>query len=236
MIRRVGFGFLAVAIAMMSTVPVASAAAIGAGTYALHNHPDGDADPPPYGMRLDELYDVTPGNDIFTLNFDHPMSNLTLVYNGVDTITISGVAFGGIDIGASYLNDNHLGLYQLDFVYNVGVGLAGGDDDLIVIPGANAQNFGSITPLGAGHPNVGVPQPLFDVRDGNYSLRLGDEDNDLGHRGFPGISGWGWVGFNGHSHPGAADDFLFTAVPIPEPASAMLLLAGLGAVVIRRRR
>lgn len=236
MTRRVGFASFVCAIAALFTSSFASAAAITPGTYRLHNHPDGDVNPPPYGMRLDEIYNVSGGNDEFTLDFDHAQSNVTLVFNGTNTITIAGVAYGGIDIGGSYLNDAHLGLYQINFVYDVGVGLAGGDDDLIVIPGANAQNFGSITPLDAGHPDVGVPLTLFDVRDGNFSFRFGDEDNDNGHRGFNGLSGWGWVGFNGNAHPGSADDFLFTAELIPEPASAMLLLMGLGAAAIRRRR
>lgn len=236
MISRVGISSLVLAIVVAFTSSLVSAASITPGIYQLHNHPDGDANPPPYGMRLDELYNVSGGNDIFTLNFDHPQSNLTLVFDGVSTITITGVAFGGLDGGGAYVNDNHLGLYQLDFVYNIGVGLAAGDDDLIVIPGANMQNFGSITALNPANPTFGVAKTLFDVRDGNYSFRFGDEDNDAGHRGYAGISGWGWVGFNGNAHPGSADDFLFTAELIPEPASAMLVLMGLGAVVIRRRR
>lgn len=236
MTRRVGYASLVCAFAIMFSSSFASGAAIVPGNYRLHNHPDGSANPPPYGMRLDELYDVSGGNDIFTLDFDHASSNMFLHYDGATTITIVGVAYGGIDGGAAYLNDNHLGMYSVNFVYDFGVGLAGGDDDLIVIPGADAKNFGTITPLDAGHPDVGVPVDLFDVRDGNYSFRLGDEDNDAGHRGFAGISGWGWFGFNGENHPGTADDFLFTAELIPEPASAMLLLVGLGAVATRRRR
>ncbi len=234
---RVGFGRVAIAIAVMFASSIASAATIAPGTYQLHNHPDGDVNPPPYGMRLDELYDVSPGNDVFTLNFDHAMSNVTLVYDdNAGTIAISGVAYGGRDTGANYANDSYLGLYQLDFLYNVGVGLVGGDDDLIVIAGANKQNFGSITPLDAGHPDFNNPTTLFDVRDGTYSFRFGDENNDLGHRGFAGISGWGWVGFDNEAHPGAADDFLFTAELIPEPASVSLMLVGLGAMIARRRR
>lgn len=236
MFRSVGSGLLVAAMASFCMTSIASAAAIAPGTYQLHNHPDGDAVPPPYGMRLDELFNVSGGNDIFTLDFDHAGSNMTLVYDNSGLIVISGVAYGGIDIGGSYLNDGHQGLYQIEFVYDVGVGLASGDDDLIVIPGANGQNSGSIAPLDPGHPDFGASLNLFDVRDGNYSFRFGDEDNDLGHRGYPGISGWGWVGFNGQSHPGAADDFLFTAELIPEPAAASLLLIGLGAATFRRRR
>ncbi|MCB9852854.1 MAG: hypothetical protein H6819_07140 [Phycisphaerales bacterium] len=122
MISRVGISSLVLALVAMFASSVASAASITPGTYRLHNHPDGDVNPPPYGIRLDELYNISPGNDVFTLDFDDAQSNVTLVYDGASTITISGVAYGGIDGGATYLNDNHLGLYQIDFVYNIGVG------------------------------------------------------------------------------------------------------------------
>jgi len=38
-----------------------------------------------------------------------------------------------------------------------------------------------------------------------FSLRLGDEDDDLGHRDFPGISGWGWLEFR---KSGTTEDIL----------------------------
>ena len=39
--------------------------------YKLNDHPDGTAQPPGYGLRLDELVDITPrAKDIFTFSFN----------------------------------------------------------------------------------------------------------------------------------------------------------------------
>ncbi len=214
----------------------AEAAAIGLGTYQLHNHPDGASNPPPYGLRLDELYNPTGGNDIFTFNFDAPGSDMKLEFDG-STIHIFGTTLGGRDIGAAHAADNFLGLYAIDFTYSVGVKTVVGDDDQIVEPGANGLNTGTITPLGMSHPSVGVAVNLGDVQNAeNYSFRLGDENNDNGHRGFNGISGWGWLSVNGDDHAGQYDDFLFTAELIPEPMTAGLMLMGFGVIGLRRRR
>jgi hypothetical protein len=205
----------------------ASAVTIDAGLYQLGNHPDGNAVPPPYGMKLDELVNVTGGHDIFTFDFEHAQSNMTLLYNNVaETITITGEAYGGRDNGGGYFNDAYLGVYTVSFLYDVNVGPAGGDDDIWVT--ANEQNFGTIT-----LPDGSTVKDLADISAGGYSFRLGDEDDDAGHRGFAGISGWGWLSVDG-VHV-ADQDWLFTATYIPEPATC-LLLAGGGLLAVRRRR
>ena len=48
------------------------------GLYQLHNHPDGNQASPFYGLRLDELFQVTPGHDVFTFDFDHPDAAVVL--------------------------------------------------------------------------------------------------------------------------------------------------------------
>lgn len=83
----------------------------------------------------------------------------------------------------------------------------------------------------------------MDKQGGNpFSLRLGDEDDDLGHRDFPGISGWGWLKFrkSGTTDPfvdvPGPQDFLFIARRIPAPGTAILLMLGLARLGTRRRK
>jgi hypothetical protein len=205
----------------------ASGAILASGTYPLANHPNGAIRPPNYGLRLDELVDVTPGvEDNFTFDFDHPSSNMQVTITST-SIRIFGNTYGGRDIGGSYAADAYLGLYAVDFTYSVGVGVLGGDDDYQVT-GANFANTGTITLPG------GSPIALMSDYAGSfgYSFQLGDEADDLGHQGAgPGtISGWGWLAVNGDTS--GAKDWLFTVVPSP---SALALL-GMGGVMAGRRR
>ena len=208
------------------------------GLYRLHNHPDGNLRPPYYGLRLDELYDITPGgnNDDYTFDFDFagdssfPASAMYMDYNGY-TIHIYGTTYGGRDIGGSYANDIYRGMYTVNFTYALGVQMVPGDDDLMVEPPSYALNTGTIiTPLGH----------TIALRDGHYDdptqldFRLGDESNDLGHRGYAGISGWGWLFHGPEGSPYHADsDWLFTATLVPAPGA--LALMGIGALTLRRR-
>lgn len=224
----------ACAAALFVSAGAASADTVVPGIYRLHNHPDGNARDPLYGARLDELYDVTSGHDIFTFDFDHSSAAMFLEYTGTE-IHIWGQAYGGRDIGSSYAGDVHQGVYVFDFLYNLGVTLEPGDDDVIVEPPPSAYNYGTmLTPSGV----------VVELRDGHYDgaqrdFRFGDEDNDLGHRGFDGLSGWGWLFHRvpgGSFYPYTADsDWLFTAELIPAPGT-LLSLAGLLGLAGRRRR
>lgn len=205
----------------------ASGAFIAQGTYQLHNHPDGSARPPFYGMRADELFDITGGHDIFTFNFDDAASDMKMTYDG-STIHIFGVALGGRDIGSAYAVEPTTGLYTIDFSYTIGVSGVPGDDDVWVT--ANMANFGSV------QGPVGGPISLVDKSNGDYSFRLGDETGNGGHRGHPGISGWGWLTHHFESQGHIADtDFLFTAELIPAPG-AMALMGLVGLRGARRSR
>ncbi len=221
---------------VLSLAGAASGVTIADGLYRLHNHPDGQADPPPYGARFDELFNATSNHDIFTLDFDDVNSAAFMTVDlTLGQIRIYGQSWGGRDIGTTYANDVYRGVYTFDFLYTLGVQQVPGDDDIWVLAPGH-RNFGFITaPNGQGTIN------LTDEEMGGYSFRLGDENNDLGHRGFPGISGWGWMSYvnpNGSVRPHvAATDWLFTATfLIPTPgAGAVLGLAGLGALRRRRR-
>lgn len=218
----------AAAAALVAAAPSASAITIAVGGYTLGNHPDGSAQPPRYGLRLDELYNATSGSDIFTFDFEHPDSGVFMMYTG-STVHIYGQAYGGRDTGAGYAADAYQGIYTFDFTYAVGVQLAPGDDDVI----ANAQtadNSGFIT------TPLGDMINLWDKRDGGYTFRLGDEDSDAGHRGWGGISGWGWINHGSPTTHYPASDWLFTAQPGIVPAPASLALLGVGGLAAARRR
>jgi hypothetical protein len=211
-------------------VGVASAAASGAliqeGIYQLHNHPDGNADPPPYGLRLDGL---DGSNDKFTISFDASGADVKMTYFG-STIRIFGTGYGGRDTGTAYANDAWLGFYDIDFTFDVGVGLAPGDDDLLVDAATDSNSGTIVTPNGT--------KDLYDVRavPPGGTFRFGDADDDNGHRGFAGLSGWGWLEIDGEEK-NATRDWLFTAeyLGIPAPG-AVIGLAPAGLLAARRRR
>ena len=217
---------------------------IAPGNYTLHNHPDGGARPPLYGLRLDKLT----GSGIHTFDFDHPDAGMTLTYDG-NSMHITGKVYGGLNSGSGYANVNtgKVGLWAVDFTYH-NVSMVVGDDDLHVLAAFELNtnpvtgNNGSITKLFDDNQQY----DLVDYAGGHsYTVRLGDENNDNGHRGFNGISVWGWVnhyidGQTSSTVHHAASDWLFTMenqpnpnTDVPEPASIALL--GAGALALMRR-
>ncbi len=198
------------------------------GTYQLSNHPDANLEPPPYGLRLDELIDVTAGDDRFTFNFN-PADNpgvgmfLDLIDNGGGTFTIHiyGTAFGGLDVGGNY-NPMYTGLADIDFTYTNATEVPG-DGDLWVV-GPAAVNSGTINFMGN---QIG----LWDYpNEDGFTFRLGNEDDDMGHRDFPGISGWGWLNHGSPDTHFPQSDWLFTIVPAPGAVGLLgvALLVGTG--------
>jgi hypothetical protein len=66
--------FLAAGFASATHIPFET------GTYVLGNHPDGNAAPPHYGLRIDNLFG---GVDPFTFDFECVGCDVKLVYDGV---------------------------------------------------------------------------------------------------------------------------------------------------------
>ena len=184
------------------------------GEYVLRNHPDGNAAPPYYGLRLDDLYG---GFSTITFDFEHAQSDMRMTLSdGGASAVISGTTWGGVDNGGSF---DHAGLWNVSFTFSDVLSNITGDDDLTAQGGDAEQSSGTITPLyDTAWFNAGEAYQLADKEAGGYSFRLGNRSNDLGHRGHDGISGWGWLL---HDGDGTLDhkptsDFLFTAYPVPD--------------------
>lgn len=212
----------------LSAAGASGAMILDPGTYQLCNHPDGNSRPPGYGLILTGLYNV-PGDskDQFTFDFEHPDSKMSLTFDG-EKITIQGEVYGGRDVGDHWANDGDLGVYEVFFCYNVAT-KAPGDDDLFVKDEGDSGWIKTVR---------GDTIDLFSKSNGQYTFRVGDEDDDNGHRGWNdsddgfGVSGWGWLDFEGSKAP---SDWLFT-VKVPTPGSVALMLAAAPLAATRRRR
>ncbi|MCA9293397.1 MAG: hypothetical protein KDA20_06255 [Phycisphaerales bacterium] len=219
-----GFARSAGVVIALSAAASASGAFIPQGCFQLNNHPDGGYQDPGYGLILTELFNVRHhGTDVFSFDFDHAQSDMQLCWDG-ECIVISGTVFGGRDIGEEWADDEYKGVYEVYFKYSVIDGVSGDDDLFDEFQG----DEGWIKSPG------GTTVDLHSKSNGDYTFRLGDENDDLGHRGFNGISGWGWLTMGSKPYAGPSD-WLFT-VKIPTPGSVALLMAATPLVAIRRRR
>ncbi len=240
------------ALAGFGSLLIAGSASAGlVASFDLENHPDAAEAPPPYGLRLDNLFLQEGGEGgVTTFSFDTQAGVTLSIFDESQElgdrngsflrINISGEVFGGEESGYG------VGLYDLNFDYRMHVTEV---EDGWVVVSADGSNNGSLT-------------PIFDVEDGRgggAEYRFWDQfsegadasarfQND-GHRLDDRVNfvdmivGRGWLTFNqDNSNSAGTQDFLFIGRnrepgnPIPLPTAAGLGLAGLGVVVSRRRR
>ncbi len=195
----------------------------------LGDHLDGSAALPYYGLRLDELIPVTPDHDVFTFSFSHSSSLMQMMITEVGedqfSVHIWGTAFGGLIVDNDY-DPLISGTAEIDFTYML-AHLADGDDDLIVTT-PSFTNSGTIMFNGS-------TIDLFDrANDDGFTFRLGNEDDDQGHRDFDGITGWGWVDHGVQGNFVKRSDWLFTVVPTP--GATVLMAIGFAMCAKGRRR
>jgi len=219
-------------------------------TFALANHPDGNAKPPTYGLRLDDLFLQTPtaGNvanpvgGTTTFSFDPADGagmSATASMVGLDIqINILGTVHGGVDTGVAYGFGG--GLYDVDFTYRLNVTEVAGPDGGFTVSANSAMNNGTITAqAGITGVDAGTSWTFYDQSNGSFAFKLLADGHRLG--GFPVILaqdplvGHGWVTFNSDgTNTSGTQDWLFIT---PEPSSLVLLcIGGVGLFARRRRR
>ena len=161
------------------------------------------------------------------------------------TARIHGTAQGGHKAGNALDElDGFFGLYEFDYTYS----------NVVPVPG-DAGGFQDIWQVAASGDPIGtlsfsaleLEWELRAKSNGTFAFRFGDENDGNGHRGFDGLSGWGWLQFRltGPSiattqfQPRTgAQDGLFTGHrrDVPVPSTTFLFALGLAALGIRRRR
>ncbi|MEM6500454.1 MAG: PEP-CTERM sorting domain-containing protein [Cyanobacteria bacterium P01_C01_bin.89] len=230
---------LAIGLTSAITVGIAAPEAQAGTIYSLGNHPDGSIADPGYGLRMDNLLE---DGDKYTFDFDNALSSMTMVFDEVaGTINILGDAYGGADFNARKglgadsdgYKDGTTGVASFDFDYT---GLTTGSSSYEAVAGGGSTGTGSMSFMGID----------FDLRakaDGGGNSFYFATD----HRGFAGLSGWGWLEArvdNGDGTygdwielgNGEYQDWLFTAEKVPEPTMTLGLLAVGGLLVSRRKR
>jgi hypothetical protein len=187
---------LAVAI---SAVTIGGPASAGVTMFTLHDHPNGQINPPTYGLRLDDLL----ASGEYTFSFDYVdmsgAAGVVLAYDDVNnTIHISGRAYGGKDIGGAW-DGAESGWIDIDFLFAANVaerdncaGAAGND---LYVTGESLANNGTISLDGWGGDQV---FSFTDKADGSGCTFVFDNDTDS--KGNAGIandpsmwSGSGWL-------------------------------------------
>lgn len=203
---------LAIGLAAVVAAPASAAVT----TYTLFNHSAGNAQPPPYGLRIDDLID----DGDYTFDFEYTDGTETalmkLDYDDTAmTVHIYGRAYGGKDTGSGY-DATQQGWINVDFTYTTNViqadNAAGDPGNDIYVTAESPLNAGTLELDGWGG---NVTFDLMDKQgDNDHSFRF---DNDFDPRDAAAAanpmiqSATGWVDIPGVPLNGGSRDWLFFA-------------------------
>jgi hypothetical protein len=225
-------------IVALSAASIAIAAGANAASYRLSDHPAGNENPPPYGLRLDGLFaseaGATGGVTTFSFNtFGNTI--LSVIQNGLNlNITINGTVYGGEDTGVG--TGFGAGNYQFSMTYTVGVIQVG---DGWKVDAATGSNTGTLTALTGAV--AGTVYSLFDMRQNTTAQTLAFLQDDWRLESYPSVAaldpfvGRGWLDVANNSGTGTRD-LLFLGEVIPSPLSGAMAGVGLMGLAARRRR
>lgn len=249
--------FIGIAFFLVWGMAASSSAAII--TFDLLNHPDGNQNPPPYGLRIDALEFFLNGpeegsvNDVWTFSFDDPDASMTGTYDDVaNTFLIEGTAVGGVDTGGSGGSAE----VAISFLYEdvTNLGLLSSFPVLEVTTGAGGSGSGTLTFNEAAEsiPVFTVVNLVAFANSSGLFMRFAADNHRLDCGSDAGCGNpvfRGWLGLVPSPSVAAltdpevfhvsSQDWLLTSDvngDIPEPGT--LALFGLGglALVLRRRR
>lgn len=212
---------LMMAVLLCTAGSIANAAVVA--EYALSDHPGGDAAPPAYGLRLDNM--LNPG--LAVLSMDHYGDSRLVVSEdaGMLSLRITGTLYGGGVASNAFVNPHS---YSVDFTYSVNVAALMNGWDVNTF---DSMNAGLLTNLDTNkefdlYGKANMTGLVFQFLADGFRI-AGDNSTFVGR---------GWLTGNSDgtdSHSGA-QDWLFTGTLVPAPGALALL--GLGGLTATRRR
>ena len=216
--------------AVMACVGTANAGLTTVAEFEIQDHPSSGLLPPPYALRLDEVFGQNSATYSAATFSD---ATLTVLQDagGAFMIDIAGTFHGGQDNGAGWTNEHDLSV-SMRYAANV-VELANGWQ----VNGFTTLNSGTFTRMDTNESVTLFGMESMSVSDGPLGSTFvlasdgwridGDDSTWVGR---------GWLTPNTDGTPigEPAQDWLFTATLVPAPGAAALL--GMGGLIATRRR